>query len=120
LARLAGCSPRRGIRGPAYLSPLNPAELRQRAIKLKADLWSDDAEDRRGAAELLAALADYDPAPLRRALLGEAGSRLSTGWTKSPFEKLGASRESETPRVDDWVGWRRVHVVPTVRIGLVR
>ena len=45
---------------------------------LKADLWPDHTEDRRGATELLAAFADYDPAPLRRALLGEAGSG-STG-----------------------------------------
>jgi hypothetical protein len=53
---------------------VDPAELRQRAISLEADLWPDHAEDRRGAAELLAAFADYDPALLRRALLGEAGS----------------------------------------------
>lgn len=37
-------------------------------------MWPDHAEDRRGAAELLAALADYDAALLRRALLGDAGS----------------------------------------------
>jgi len=48
--------------------------LAARAIELEADLWPDHAEDRRGAAELLAAFADYDPALLRRALLGEAGS----------------------------------------------
>ena len=53
---------------------MTPAELRQRAIELEADLWADQPEDRRGAAELLAAFADYDPALLRRALLGEAGS----------------------------------------------
>jgi hypothetical protein len=53
---------------------MDPAELRQRAVELEADLWPDYAEDRRGAAELLAGLADYDPALLRRALLGEAGS----------------------------------------------
>jgi hypothetical protein len=54
--------------------PVNPAELRQRAVELETDLWPDHAENRRGAAELLAGLADYDPALLRRALLGEAGS----------------------------------------------
>jgi hypothetical protein len=53
---------------------VEPAELRQRAIDLEADLWPGHAEDRRGAAELLAGLADYDPALLRRALLGEAGA----------------------------------------------
>ena len=53
---------------------MDPAELRQRAAELEADLWLDHAEDRRGAAELLAAFADYDPALLRRALFGEAGS----------------------------------------------
>jgi len=42
-----------------------PAELRQRAVELEADLWRDAAEDRRGAAELLAAFADYDPVLLR-------------------------------------------------------
>jgi hypothetical protein len=42
---------------------VDPAELRQRAIDLEADLWPDHAEDRRGAAELLAAFAGYDPAP---------------------------------------------------------
>jgi hypothetical protein len=52
---------------------VDAAELRQRAVELEADLWPDHAEDRRGAAELLAGLADY-PALLRRALLGEAGS----------------------------------------------
>jgi hypothetical protein len=56
------------------LGPVDPAELRERAIELEADLWPDHSEDRRGAAELLAGLADYDPALLRRALLGEAGS----------------------------------------------
>jgi hypothetical protein len=54
--------------------PVDPAELRERAVELEADLWPDHAEDRRGADELLAAFADYDPALLRRALLGEAGS----------------------------------------------
>jgi hypothetical protein len=53
---------------------LDPAELRQRAAELEADVWPDHAEDRREAAELLAGLADYAPALLRRALLGEAGS----------------------------------------------
>jgi hypothetical protein len=53
---------------------VDPSELRQRAVELEADLWRDHPEDRRGAAELLAGLADYDPALLRRALLGEAGS----------------------------------------------
>ncbi len=53
---------------------MTPAELRQRAVELEADLWRDHAEDRRGAAELLAGLADYDSALLRRASLGEAGS----------------------------------------------
>jgi len=53
---------------------VDPAGLRIRAIELEADLWPDHAEDRRGAAELLAGLADYDPAMLRRAQLGEAGS----------------------------------------------
>jgi hypothetical protein len=43
-------------------------------IFLEADLWPDHGEDRRGAAELLAAFADYDAALSRRALLGEAGS----------------------------------------------
>jgi hypothetical protein len=52
---------------------MDPADLRQRAVELEADLWPDHAEDRRGAAELLAAFADYDPALLRRALLGEVG-----------------------------------------------
>ena len=56
------------------LEPVDPAELRHRAIALEADLRPDHAEDRRGAAELLAAFADDDPALLRRALLGEAGS----------------------------------------------
>jgi len=54
--------------------PLDPADLRQQAIQLQADLWPDRAEDRRSAAELLAAFARYDPALLRRALLGDAGS----------------------------------------------
>jgi hypothetical protein len=54
--------------------PMDAAELRQRAVHLEADLWPDHAEERRGAAELLAGLADYDAALLRRALLGEAGS----------------------------------------------
>ncbi len=53
---------------------MDPAELRQRAAELEAELWADQPEDRRGAAELLAAFADYNPALLRRALLGEAGS----------------------------------------------
>lgn len=53
---------------------MDPAELRQQAIELEADLWSDHAEDRHGGAELLAAFADYDPALHQRALLGEAGS----------------------------------------------
>jgi len=53
---------------------VDPAELRRRAVDLEADLWPEHAEDRRGAAELLAAFADFDPALLRRAQLGEAGS----------------------------------------------
>jgi len=53
---------------------VDPAELRQRAIELEASVWPDDAEDRRGAAELLAGFADYDASLLRRALLGDAGS----------------------------------------------
>ena len=53
---------------------MDVVEIRQRAIELEADLWPGHAEDRRGAAELLAAFADYDPALRRRALLGEAGS----------------------------------------------
>jgi hypothetical protein len=53
---------------------VDAAELRQRAVELEDDLWPDHAEDRRGAAELLAGLVDYDPALLRRALLGDAGS----------------------------------------------
>jgi len=53
---------------------VSPAELRQRAVELEASVWPNHAEDRRGAAELLAALADYDAALLRRALLGDAGS----------------------------------------------
>jgi hypothetical protein len=53
---------------------VDASELRKRAVELEADLWPDHAEDRRGAAELLASLANYDPVPLRRALLGEAGS----------------------------------------------
>jgi hypothetical protein len=53
---------------------VDPAERRQRAVELEADLWPDHAEDRRGAVELLAGLADYDPARLSSALLGEAGS----------------------------------------------
>jgi hypothetical protein len=53
---------------------VDPAELRRRAVELEADPWPDHAEDRPGAAELLAAFADYDPVLLRRALLGEAGS----------------------------------------------
>jgi hypothetical protein len=39
---------------------MDAAELRQRAVQLEADLWPDHAEDRRGAAELLAAFAAYD------------------------------------------------------------
>jgi hypothetical protein len=53
---------------------VNPADLRRRAVELEADLWPNHSEDRRGAAELLVGLADCDPALLRRALLGEAGS----------------------------------------------
>lgn len=56
------------------LTPVDPAELRQRAIELEAGVWPKHSEDRRGAAELLAALADYDPGRLRDALLGDAGS----------------------------------------------
>jgi hypothetical protein len=53
---------------------MDPTELRIRAIVLEADLRAGDAEDRRGAAELPAALADWNPALLRRAQLGAAGS----------------------------------------------
>jgi hypothetical protein len=53
---------------------MNPAELRRRAIELEAEVVRNDSEDRRGAAELLAALADYDAGLLRNALLGDAGS----------------------------------------------
>jgi hypothetical protein len=53
---------------------VDPAELRRRAVELETDLWPDNSEDRRGAAELLVGFADHDPALLRRALLGEAGS----------------------------------------------
>jgi hypothetical protein len=60
---------------------VSPTELRQRAVELEADLWPDHAEDRRGAAELLARLAGWDAALLRRALLGEAGS--GSGPTRS-------------------------------------
>ena len=56
------------------LAQVDQTELRRRAVELEADLWPDHSEDRRGAAELLAGLADYDQALLRRALLGEAGS----------------------------------------------
>lgn len=52
--------------------PLLTQVTRQHA--LVDHLWPDHAEDRRGAAERLAAFADDDPALLRRALLGEAGS----------------------------------------------
>ncbi len=47
---------------------MGPDELRARAMKLEADA------DQRGAAELLAAPADWDPAVLRRAMLGVSGS----------------------------------------------
>ena len=59
---------------PRTVMTVSPAALRQRAIELEAGVWPNDTEDRRGAAELLAAFADYDPALLRRALLGDAGS----------------------------------------------
>jgi hypothetical protein len=59
---------------PRTVTTVNPAELRQRAIELEAGVWPGHAEDRRGAAELLAAFAGYDAALLRRALLGDAGS----------------------------------------------
>ena len=53
-------------------------ELKQRGhvvvplAELEDDLWLGDVDDRRGAAELLAALAERDPVLLRGALLGEA------------------------------------------------
>ena len=40
------------------------------SARLEADLWPDHAEDRRGAAELLAVFADDDPVVLRHAQLG--------------------------------------------------
>jgi hypothetical protein len=57
----------------SYAQTLDAAELRQRAVALAADLWPGHPEDRRGAAELLAGLADWDPALLRRAMLDETG-----------------------------------------------
>jgi hypothetical protein len=63
----------------SYAHTLDAAELRQRAVELAVDLWPDHPEDRRGAAELLAGLADWDPALLRRAMLGEAGSASAGG-----------------------------------------
>lgn len=55
-----------------------PTELRQRAVELEleAEVSGPDGlgpEDFEGAAALLAALAGWDPALLRRALLGETG-----------------------------------------------
>jgi hypothetical protein len=54
------------------MSPLTPAELRQRAVSLSL-IWGDGPEDRRVASELLAALANWDPVLLWRASLGDAG-----------------------------------------------
>jgi len=68
------------------------------AIELEADLWSDHAEDRRGAAELLAALADYDPALLRRALLGE--------WRRARRAVICSPTRSNAPRTRRLAGKR--------------
>jgi hypothetical protein len=64
---------------PVTSRPVHPAELRQQAIELEADLWPDNAEDRRGAAELLAAFADYDRVLLPLALLGDVCRRRLRG-----------------------------------------
>jgi hypothetical protein len=59
---------------PAHtLNLVDAAELRQRAVELEAGLSPKYSEDRRDTAELLAGLADWDPALLQRALLGEGG-----------------------------------------------
>ncbi len=82
--------------------------------RLEADLWPDHAEDRRGAVELLAGFADYDPALLthawlveqlekpeydpallRRALLGEAGSGPACREKEAPSGTV----RSEVPAV---------------------
>lgn len=54
-----------------------PAELRRRAAELEAEVRADTLgpDDEHGAAALLAALAECDPARLRQAMLGEAGDR---------------------------------------------
>jgi hypothetical protein len=54
---------------------VTPAELRQRVAELEAEVQADgnDPEDHRSAAELLAALAEWDAALLRRAAMGESG-----------------------------------------------
>jgi hypothetical protein len=64
---------------------MHPAELRDRARKEIEELGSEPIdratrtpwrEERRGAPVLLAALADYDSALLRRATLEEANTKL--------------------------------------------
>lgn len=51
---------------------MNPTELRDYAVSLLVTL-GNGPEERRGAAETLAALADWEPEPLRRAAIGETG-----------------------------------------------
>lgn len=60
---------------PARMCGVNPSELRQRAVELEGEVRRDDLgpEDDEGAAALLAALAEWNPVVLRRAMIGETG-----------------------------------------------
>jgi len=51
---------------------MNPTELRQHAISILVKT-GNGTEERRAAAELLAALAEWDPELLGRAAIGETG-----------------------------------------------
>jgi hypothetical protein len=65
------------------------------------------SEDRRGAAELLADYADYDPALLRRALLGEAGSGSATRSNDLLTERCAKHSANKTrgfPVQNRWSG----------------
>ena len=72
---------------------MTPAEVRAKAEELERE---DD-----GNAELLAALADWDPALLRQALLGETGSGFPSRLLR---EALDAGRAEIARRLTDHPG----------------